>query len=79
MKFIGRAKPFVDGYKKHLGEAAAMSKQVFTKSLELANCVNQLSRSFEAMSLMNKQAKIPTQYKLFRKLSEIFAGQSLAL
>lgn len=78
-KFIQKAKDFVSGYKLHVGEAAAMSKQVYQKSLDLANCVNLLARSFDEMGKMNKQAKIPTQHKLFNKLGKIFASQSLAL
>ena len=31
------------------------------------------------MAKMNKKVKIPTQHKLYSKLSKIFAGNSLAL
>lgn len=77
--FTPKAKEFVQKYQVILKEAAAHSKQIYTKSLELSNCINNLSRSFEQMGKMNKKVKIPTQHKLFSKLSKIFAGNSLAL
>ena len=52
---------------------------IYTKSLELSNSINNLAGSFETMAKMNKKVKIPTQHKLYSKLSKIFAGNSLAL
>jgi hypothetical protein len=60
-------------------EAADQASEIHKKSIDLANCINALSRSFETIGKMNKKVQIPTQSKLFMKLSKIFAGQSLAL
>lgn len=74
MTFTSKAKDFVQKYSSHVKDAAAQSKVIHLKSIELANCINSLSRSFEEMGKMNKKVKIPTQHKLYAKLSKIFSG-----
>ena len=77
--FTSKVKEFYEKYLKHVKDAAGQSVEIYQKSIELANCINSLSRSFESMGKMNKKVNIPTQSKLFSKLSRIFSGQSLAL
>jgi len=79
VNFTAKAKDFVHKYSAHVRDAAAQSKVIHLKSIELANCINSLAKSFEEMGKMNKKVKIPTQHKLYAKLSKIFSGQSLAL
>ena len=60
VNFTGKAKDFVHKYSCHVKDAAEQSKVIHLKSIELANCVNSLSKSFEEMGKMNKKVKIPT-------------------
>ena len=78
-RFTGKVKQFQSDYAKIVKEAADQASEIHKKSIDLANCINALSRSFETIGKMNKKVQIPTQSKLFTKLSKIFAGQSLAL
>lgn len=74
VNFTGKAKEFYQTYLKHVTDAASQSKVIYKKSIELANCINGLARSFEGMGKLNKKVKVPTQSKLFTKLSRIFSG-----
>jgi hypothetical protein len=72
--FTGKVKEFQSVYLKHVKDAAAQASEIHKKSIDLANCINNLSRSLEQIGKMNKKVEIPTQSKMFTKLSKIFAG-----
>lgn len=40
---------------KHSKDAVKSSVDIYQKSIDLANCINSLARSFEAIGKMNKK------------------------
>ena len=53
--FTEKVKDFFETYMKHSKDAADHSVQIYKKSIDLANCINNLARSFEAIGKMNKK------------------------
>lgn len=52
---------------------------IYDKSIELADLINAMSVNFDEMHLKNKELKILSQAKLFKKLSSLMLGQALAV
>lgn len=58
--FTGKVKQFNLDYLKYVKDAANQASEIHKKSIDLANCINGLARSFEGMGKMNKKVQVPT-------------------
>lgn len=77
--FIPQIPDFKAKHEAHTQQAKESSTAIYQKSIDLANQINILARTFEQIGQMNRKVNVPTQSRLFIKLSKIFYGQSLAL
>ena len=77
--FIPQIPDFKAKHEEHTQQAKETSSAIYQKSIDLANQINILARTFEQIGQMNRKVNVPTQSRLFIKLSKIFYGQSLAL
>lgn len=60
LKFTSKVKDLIQKYEAATDEAAKYSKDIHKKSLDLSNCINNLSKSFGHLGKLNRKVGIPS-------------------